>query len=182
MEDPDILRPGIRSHYYTTSDIMNTHPLVSPMFARDHSSLPLPPVYIHVGECERLRDEALQFALNQRHSPVSVELYHDQVHAFQTFGDPEGLLSFQRVGETIMRFNAPIKSRFSRIRGNGEEETLTTEQVKSLLDHGRKELEAAAYQKLHRFNVPCLLPKFYNRSLMLYTPTTHRFRQLLSSR
>jgi acetyl esterase/lipase len=172
MEDPNILKPGVRSHYYTTSDIMNTHPLVSPIFARDHSSLPLPPVYIHVGECERLRDEALQFGLNQRHSPVSVELYHDQVHAFQTFGDPEGLISLKRVGETIMRFNSPIKNRFSLIQGNGEEKILTVEQIKAILDEGQEELEKIkAYQNSHRFNVPCLLPKASNRSLMLYTST-----------
>ncbi|KAI8922992.1 Alpha/Beta hydrolase protein [Entophlyctis helioformis] len=110
--DPAWIVPNKRSHYYTTHDSLNTHPLVSPLFARDLAARPLPPMLLHIGEQERLRDETLLFATKTvRHSPVRVEVFDDQVHVFQAFaglGEEAANHSLARIGDFVKSLASPM--------------------------------------------------------------------------
>ncbi|KAI8924348.1 Alpha/Beta hydrolase protein [Entophlyctis helioformis] len=110
--DPAWIVPNKRSHYYTTHDSLNTHPLVSPLFARDLAARPLPPMLLHIGEQERLRDETLLFATKTvRHSPVRVEVFDDQVHVFQAFaglGEEAANHSLARIGDFVKSLASPL--------------------------------------------------------------------------
>ncbi|KAL2918118.1 hypothetical protein HK105_202532 [Polyrhizophydium stewartii] len=109
--DPAWIRPGRRSHYYVAHDSQLTHALVSPLFARDVAGRPLPPMLLHVGEQERLRDETLHFALHTvRSSPVAVEMFEDQVHVFQAFaglGERAAAQSLERIGRFVREGELP---------------------------------------------------------------------------
>ncbi|KAJ3019113.1 UNVERIFIED_CONTAM: hypothetical protein HDU68_010820 [Siphonaria sp. JEL0065] len=101
-----------RSHYYTTDDILNSHPYVSPLFAKDDpldKSTQLPPTLIQLGSRERLRDEGLMFAGESfKNSPMRVEIYEDMVHIFQAFaakGEEIAIDALKRVGGFIRHLN-----------------------------------------------------------------------------
>ncbi|KAJ3354685.1 hypothetical protein HDU83_004907 [Entophlyctis luteolus] len=107
--DPAHITRG-RSHYYTRSDSQNLNPYVSPLFGHDSESdfsSQLPPTLIQLGSRERLRDEGLMFAASSfRHSPVTVEMFEDMVHVFQTFasgGEPVAVDAFKRIGKFVRR-------------------------------------------------------------------------------
>ncbi|KAJ3415408.1 hypothetical protein HDV05_005002 [Chytridiales sp. JEL 0842] len=111
--DPSHITPGVRSHYYTSSDELNSHPYVSPLFASDKpetanstsKDLRLPPTLIQLGSRERLRDEGIMLAAQSfQNSPMRVEIYEDMVHIFQVFesmGEPMALQSWERIGEFV---------------------------------------------------------------------------------
>ncbi|KAJ3029622.1 UNVERIFIED_CONTAM: hypothetical protein HDU68_011657 [Siphonaria sp. JEL0065] len=101
-----------RSHYYTTDDILNSHPYVSPLFAKDDphdKATHLPPTLIQLGSRERLRDEGLMFAGESfKNSPMRVEIYEDMVHIFQAFaakGEEIAIDALKRVGGFIRHLN-----------------------------------------------------------------------------
>ncbi|KAJ3080802.1 hypothetical protein HK102_002806, partial [Quaeritorhiza haematococci] len=123
-QDPTYIIPGKRSHYYTSNDTQNAHPLVSPLFVRCdvlNNRPSLPPILIHVGELERLRDESIVFGARallgsssssspsssyckEAKNPVRVEIWEDQVHVFQTFaaiGCKAAERSLERMGEFV---------------------------------------------------------------------------------
>ena len=82
-EDPSHVIHKKRTHYYTISDDQLRDPLVSPVFAQDRLDKPLPPMLIHIGEKERLRDESLAFGAFQTSSAIRVESFQDMPHVFQ---------------------------------------------------------------------------------------------------
>ncbi|KAI8610757.1 Alpha/Beta hydrolase protein, partial [Chytriomyces sp. MP71] len=86
-----------RNHYYVKNNSFLQHPLVSPFFSSPDA--PLPPLLIQIGECERLRDENLAFAL-ARHASVRLELYEAMVHVFHFFSPvyPFAEVALERLG------------------------------------------------------------------------------------
>lgn len=48
-------------------------------------SKPLPPLLIHVGGAERVRDDGIFFYSKFKTSPIRLEIYEDMVHVFQLF-------------------------------------------------------------------------------------------------
>ncbi|KAI8815882.1 Alpha/Beta hydrolase protein [Fimicolochytrium jonesii] len=90
-----------RSHVYVTDNSQLSHPLVSPMFAREHPHRPLPPTLIHAGDAEKLRDEIINFTERSfPSSPIQLELYEDQPHVFHMLAplDPMGKCALKRMG------------------------------------------------------------------------------------
>jgi monoterpene epsilon-lactone hydrolase len=84
------------------SDAPLTDPRISPLYA-DLSGLP--PVLVHVGECEVLRDDAVVFARRAADAGTPVELYigPNMVHVWHLFTDvaPESTRDFAAVAAWI---------------------------------------------------------------------------------
>jgi acetyl esterase/lipase len=76
-----------------------TNPLVSPLFANLQG---LPPIYIQVGECEVLLDDATRFAKKAKKAGVDVrlEVWPHLFHAWQGFWMilPEGVAANKKLG------------------------------------------------------------------------------------
>ncbi|KAI9339807.1 Alpha/Beta hydrolase protein [Zopfochytrium polystomum] len=134
VTDPQHIRRGQRSHYYTPHDDWNSHRYVSPLFggdivARDRSSetasddgtvgkdVPagLPPILVQVGSRERLRDEGVALGTKAygKSGSVRVEVYQDMVHVFQAFavmGEEMAVLALRRIGEFVRGLPAALPS------------------------------------------------------------------------
>ncbi|KAJ3110409.1 hypothetical protein HDU96_006628 [Phlyctochytrium bullatum] len=156
VTDPAHIVPGVRSHAYTPSDALNAHPYVSPVFGSDAPGA-LPPTLVQLGERERLRDEGIVFAAERfRRSPVRLEVYEDQVHVFQVFGDAVGQAALRRAGEFIRSVatggNAsvddpvthPSAPGFLAISTEGHVAPLPREAALAMVAEGRHELERRA--------------------------------------
>lgn len=78
------------------------NPLVSPLYGNLEG---LPPMLIHAGNCERLRDDSVILAERATSVGVNVELkvWDDMLHVFQQFYDflPESNQSIEEIGEFI---------------------------------------------------------------------------------
>ncbi|KAJ1562911.1 hypothetical protein HK405_006038 [Cladochytrium tenue] len=145
--------PG-RSQYYA-DDSQLTHPLVSPLFAREDPARPLPPLLVQAGDCERFRDEIL-LAVRDRFatSPVRLQLYEGMVHDFQLFAPvlPIGEFAMQRIGEFARACLDPAAAgqaaferrlTFVELAGAGSKETdLTHEDIDEILRKSREKLVA----------------------------------------
>ena len=150
--DPEIV-PGCRSHFYTESDRINHNHLVSPLYAKDIPSKPLPPILIHVGNDERLRDENLVFASKTIRSNVSLEVYDDQVHVFQGFSGEATQRSFEKIGEFIKTIDQKPRKAPNEIRRVTSEMKVVdvgTEGALAIVDDGRRTLERLARLKVSR--------------------------------
>ncbi|ORY41627.1 alpha/beta-hydrolase [Rhizoclosmatium globosum] len=74
------------SIYHVPSHLPITDPMISPLFAKEISEKPLPPVLIQVGSCERLHDEALRLFSEQfPTSQIRMEIYDELLHMFHIF-------------------------------------------------------------------------------------------------
>lgn len=78
------------------------HPLASPLYGNLEK---LPPMLIHAGNCERLRDDSVRLVERAKSVGVEVELklWDDMLHVFQQFYDliPESNHSIEEIGEYI---------------------------------------------------------------------------------
>ncbi|KAJ3042743.1 hypothetical protein HDV00_006800 [Rhizophlyctis rosea] len=95
-----------RSHYYVARNSDLKHPLVSPIFAQENPSRPLPPTLIQCGDAEKLRDESITFTCNiMRDSRIQLEMYQDMVHVFQMWAGVEEIskVALRRAGEWVVR-------------------------------------------------------------------------------
>ncbi|KAI8613376.1 Alpha/Beta hydrolase protein [Chytriomyces sp. MP71] len=95
-----------RNHYYIKDNSFLKNPLVSPLFSTESELTPLPPMCIHIGELERLRDENLAFYIHVfKNSRIQMELYESQIHVFQLFNTiyPFADESLKRYGEFVKR-------------------------------------------------------------------------------
>ena len=97
--DPKYINPN-RLHYFIPSNRMLYNCLVSPVFADERSDTPFPPTMIHVGDCERLRDDGIVFQGRMFKSPIYVEMYEDMPQSFQLFTllDAFATLALHRMG------------------------------------------------------------------------------------
>lgn len=78
-----------------------TDPYASPVFAKFHG---FPPVMVHAGSLELLRDDASRIGERAAEAgvPVSVEIYDGMQHVFQASSYvPEARVSLQRLGQFI---------------------------------------------------------------------------------
>ena len=79
-----------------------TEPFVSPLFADPTG---LPPLLIHVGEIEGLRDDAVRFAERATKAGVDVtlEVWPEMIHVWHAFGPgvPESEAGVTRIAEFI---------------------------------------------------------------------------------
>lgn len=101
--DPQVSRWGLEAmatHYLAGQD--PAHPLASPLFA-DLGGLP--PLLVHAGAAEGLRDDALRLAEAATAAGVDVtmECWEDMIHVWHAFapGLPEGTAAIDRVGEWL---------------------------------------------------------------------------------
>ncbi|KAJ1569050.1 hypothetical protein HK405_010528 [Cladochytrium tenue] len=103
--DPKFISAS-RRHYYVTDNSQLTNPLVSPFFSKEDPSNPLPPLYIHAGELERLRDE-IMYAVGHNYptSTIELEVYEGMVHVFPLFSMvlKVGDVALQHIGDYIRR-------------------------------------------------------------------------------
>ncbi len=80
------------------------HPLAAPIHAELHG---LPPVLIHVGQLEALRDEGISLAerIRQAGGDVTLEIWEDMIHAFHVFAPmlPIARDAIDRIGVHISR-------------------------------------------------------------------------------
>jgi len=80
------------------------NPLVSPLYGNLEG---LPPMLIHAGNCERLRDDSVILAEHAKAAGIDVELkvWDDMLHVFQGFYDflPESNQSIEEIGEYIRK-------------------------------------------------------------------------------
>lgn len=104
-QDPVLQARDLRqwgAFYTGSNDVRN--PLISPLFA---SVQGLPPLLIHVGEHEILREEAVQFAANVRAAGgnAALKLWPGQLHDFQVFAGlvPEGKKSIAELGAFLQQ-------------------------------------------------------------------------------
>jgi acetyl esterase/lipase len=101
--DPMVTRPGLQrmaDWYMAGADPKD--PLVSPLFADPAG---LPPLLIHVGEVETLRDDAIRFAERATAAGVDVtlEVWPEMIHVWHVFGPdvPESEAGVARIAEFI---------------------------------------------------------------------------------
>ena len=80
--DPKYIHDS-RKHYCLTDNSFLHYPLVSPMYADEVEEKPLPPILIHIGDAEKLRDETLVFFSRFSSTRIQVEMYQDMIHVFQ---------------------------------------------------------------------------------------------------
>lgn len=87
-----------------------TDPLLSPMYA---DLTGLPPMLIHVGESELIRDDGLRLAARARRDGVhaAVGQFHGMWHVFQAFPVPEATWSFREIGGFIRRHIPDLERR-----------------------------------------------------------------------
>jgi len=78
------------------------HPLASPLYGNLEN---FPPMLIHAGNCERLRDDSIRLAERGKSAGVNVELkvWDDMLHVFQQFHGflPESNQSIEEIGKFI---------------------------------------------------------------------------------
>ncbi|KAI8592760.1 Alpha/Beta hydrolase protein [Geranomyces variabilis] len=94
-----------RSHYYVKDNSQLAHPLISPLFACEDASRPIPPLLIQCGDAEKLRDEIITFvAARFPNSPITLEMYEDQPHVFHMFATFETIsrVALRRMGAWTM--------------------------------------------------------------------------------
>jgi monoterpene epsilon-lactone hydrolase len=101
--DPMVTRPGLqRMADWYTGGADPKDPLVSPLFADPAG---LPPLLIHVGEVETLRDDAIRFAERATAAGVDVtlEVWPEMIHVWHVFGPdvPESEAGVARIAEFI---------------------------------------------------------------------------------
>lgn len=79
-----------------------TDPRLSPMYA---DLTGLPPMLVHVGESELIRDDGLRLVSRARRDGVhaSVGRFHGMWHVFQAFPIPEATWSYREIGGFIRR-------------------------------------------------------------------------------
>ena len=101
--DPMVKRPGLQrmaDWYVGGADPKD--PLISPLFGDPTG---LPPLLIHVGEVETLRDDAVQFAARAEAVGVDVtlEVWPEMIHVWHVFGPdvPESEAGVARIAEFI---------------------------------------------------------------------------------
>lgn len=81
-------------------------PFVSPIYGDLKG---LPPIYIHAGEIEMLRDDAIRFAEKAKKAgvPVSVKIWPDMIHVFIAFAGylPEADMCLKEVADSINEYS-----------------------------------------------------------------------------
>lgn len=99
-EVPTQLASLLASLYFGEAD--PTDPLVSPMYA---NLTGLPPMLVHVGESELIRDDGLRLVSRARRDGVhaSVGQFHGMWHVFQAFPIPEASWSYREIGGFVRR-------------------------------------------------------------------------------
>ncbi len=97
---PLTVAPRLAEIYHAGED--PRHPYVSPVYA-DLSKLP--PMLVHVGEAELIRDDGLRLVQRAREHGVdaSAGVFPDMWHAFQAFMVPESRRSLAEIGGFIQR-------------------------------------------------------------------------------
>ncbi|KAJ3317450.1 hypothetical protein HDU76_001182 [Blyttiomyces sp. JEL0837] len=86
-----------RKQLYLPDNTNLTNPLVSPLFGTESSSTPLPPILLHIGDAERLRDENIKFYLSTLpNSSIHLEIFEGMIHVFHGFA---GLGFFNGIAE-----------------------------------------------------------------------------------
>lgn len=109
--DPMVTRPGLqRMADWYVAGVDPKDPLVSPLFADPAG---LPPLLIHVGEVETLRDDAIRFAERAAAAGVDVtlEVWPEMIHVWHVFGPdvPESEAGVARIAEYIAeRLGLPV--------------------------------------------------------------------------
>jgi monoterpene epsilon-lactone hydrolase len=112
--DPMVTRPGLqRMADWYVGGADPKEPLVSPLFADPAG---LPPLLVHVGEVEVLRDDAIRFAERASAAGVDVtlEVWPEMIHVWHVFGPdvPESEAAVARVAEFIAaRLGLPAPAR-----------------------------------------------------------------------
>jgi acetyl esterase/lipase len=101
--DPMVRRLGLqRMADWYAAGCDPTEPLVSPVFADPTG---LPPLLIHVGDVETLRDDAVRFAERAAAAGVDVtlEVWPEMIHVWHVFGPdvPESEAGVTRIAEFI---------------------------------------------------------------------------------
>jgi acetyl esterase/lipase len=101
--DPMVKRDGLqRMADWYLGDADPRDPLVSPLFGDPTG---LPPLLIHVGEVETLRDDAVRFAERATAAGVDVtlEVWPEMIHVWHAFGAavPESEAAVTRVAEFV---------------------------------------------------------------------------------
>jgi epsilon-lactone hydrolase len=104
--DPMVTRHGLArmaDWYVAGADPKAPH--VSPLFADPADLAGLPPLLIHVGENETLRDDAVRFAARARDAGVDVtlEVWPEMIHVWHVFGPdvPESEAGVARIAQFI---------------------------------------------------------------------------------
>jgi epsilon-lactone hydrolase len=104
-QDPMVSRVGLQrmADWYLGSS-NPTDPLASPLFG---DLTGLPPLLIHVGEIETLRDDAVRFATRVKAAggDVTLEVWPEMIHVWHVFGPgvPESEAAVTRVAEFIAK-------------------------------------------------------------------------------
>jgi hypothetical protein len=91
-----------RTNMYVSHDSLLQDPYVSPCYAEE-TRVNLPPILIHVGGAERVRDDSLYFVHKFANSFIKLEIYEEMVHMFQLFSPYSDFskLSISRLGSFI---------------------------------------------------------------------------------
>jgi epsilon-lactone hydrolase len=78
------------------------NPYISPLYADLHD---LPPILLHVGTAEIIKDDSVRFAEKAKKAGVNVtlEVFDDMIHVFQAFSEwaPEGQEAIEKIGKYI---------------------------------------------------------------------------------
>ena len=92
--------PGFANHYLAGAD--PRHPYASPLYGNASG---LPPVLIHVGRDEILRDDSVRMAkkLREAGSQVEIEVWDRMWHTWHLYARilPEGRVAIARIGEFL---------------------------------------------------------------------------------
>ncbi|KAI9344292.1 Alpha/Beta hydrolase protein [Obelidium mucronatum] len=136
-----------RSHYYVKDNSFLTNPLVSPLFAKEDPARSMCPLLIHIGECERMRDENLVFVSRVfKESPIQLEMYDAMVHVFQMFNNflPLAELALERLGmfvQKVTRDEFDVKRSYPRMLSR-----FSCEEGFAVSDLTREEIDAYLFE------------------------------------
>jgi acetyl esterase/lipase len=96
---------GIAAQYLGATDPRN--PLAAPLYAVLKG---LPPLLIHVGDCETLLSDATRIAENAKQAGVKVDLkvYPEMIHVWHMFADilPESRQAIEEIGAFVRSHTA----------------------------------------------------------------------------
>jgi epsilon-lactone hydrolase len=109
--DKDPLLPLKATRFYTASYVGQSDdrdPLISPVFGNWHG---LPPLLVHVGEDESLRDDAVRIAILAKSAGVEVrlEIYPHMWHVWQiNLALPQAVQSLDDIAQFLKAHLAPV--------------------------------------------------------------------------
>lgn len=179
MNDPRYVNEH-RKHFVLPNNDMLLDPRISTILENENPLRPLPPILIHISDCERVRDESLVFQSRLKGSPIFIEMYEDMPHDFHLFASVAFLpiYGIDRIGkfcQSVFEQNEWKEERLLWIRNSGRPEKVALTRPMAILEEGRKLVDSgmrtekifisSSFSRLVKRNSKRKTPSLRNRSV-----------------